>query len=43
MQLWKDKAIDESNVAAEALAGAKAYVGQLRATGVLPMTWGFAD
>lgn len=35
IQLWKNKDITEDNILAEAHAGAKAYLDQLRKTGVL--------
>lgn len=34
-QLWKDKEINETNILAEAHAGATSYVKNLRRTGVL--------
>jgi len=34
-QQWKNKSVHEGNILAEAQAGAKAYVENLRRTGVL--------
>ena len=34
-QLWANKAVTESNILAEAHSGAKAYLDQIRRTGII--------